>query len=273
VRLLAVAVYDTHWFRAVLYILIAIVVARIADALLRRRDRIQAKLLGREPDPGDHTRYVMIRRLIVATILFVGVAVALLQFQAARTVAQMMLASAAIFAAIVGIAARAPLANLVSGVMIAFSQPVRLNDYVSVDDVFGTVERISLTYTFICTPDDDRVVIPNEVFASRVVHNYSMGASGGMLPVAFTVPQGVDLEAARAAALAVADELAPAPEGAANRVDVDDIRGRDVVLRARVWMQDPEQRRELASDLRAAIAARLGAQNAGGGKSGAGDGG
>jgi small-conductance mechanosensitive channel len=273
VRLLATAVYDTSWFKAVLYVLIAIVVARIADALLKRRDKIQSKLTGREPDPADRTRYVMIRRLIVATILFFGVAIALWQFQAVSALAKTLLASAAIFGAVIGIAARAPLANLVSGIMIAFSQPVRLNDYISVDDVYGTVERISLTYTFIRTPDDDRVVIPNEAFANRVVHNYSMGAPGSILTVAFTVPQGEDLKTAWVMALAVADELAPPPDGTENRVDVDDVRGREVVLRARVWTHDPKQRRALASDLRAAIAARLAAQETAGGREGAGDGG
>ena len=263
-RIVATAVYDAHWFRAVLYILIAVVVARIVDALLKRRDKLDARITGREPDPADLTRFVMIRRLVVATILFFGVAVALWQFQAVSAVAKTMLASAAIFGAVIGIAARAPLANLVSGIMLAFSQPVRLNDYISVDEVYGTVERISLTYTFIRTPDDDRVVIPNEAFASHVVHNYTMGAPGSILTVAFTVPQGDDLEAAREAALAVSDELAPPPEGTENHVDVDDIRGREIVLRVRVWTHDPKQRRALASDLRAAIAARLIAQETAG---------
>ena len=187
-RLLAVAVYDTPWFRAVLYVLIAMALARIADALLKRRDRLQSKLTGRDADPADRTRYVMIRRLIVAAILFFGVAMALWQFQVVSALGKTLLASAAIFGAVIGIAARAPLANRVSCIMIAFSQPVRLNDYISVDDVYGTVERISLTYTFIRTPDDDRVVIPNEAFANRVVHNYTMGAPGSILTVAFTVP-------------------------------------------------------------------------------------
>ena len=99
-----------------------------------------------------------------------------------------------------------------------------------------------------------------------------MGAPGSILTVAFTVPQGDDLEAARAAALAVAGEFAPPPEGTENHVDVDDIRGREVVLRARVWTHDPKRRRALASDLRAAIAARLAAQESTGERKKAGDG-
>ena len=205
--------------------------ASIADALLKRRDKVQSKLTGREPDPADPTRYVMIRRLIVVGILFVGVAMALSQFQVVSALAK-TLASAAIFAGVIGIAARAPLANLVSGVMIAFSQPVRLGDYISVDDVYGTVEEIRFTYTYIRTPDNRRVVIPNEAFASQVVNNFSMGSPGSMSPWRSRCRQSGDVDtAARVTAQEIADDLAPAPEGKKNSVDVDDIGGNEVVLR------------------------------------------
>ena len=57
---------------------------------------------------------------------------ALFQFPVFQTLAGAILASTAIVAGVIGIAARAPLANLVSGVMLAFAQPVRLGDYISV---------------------------------------------------------------------------------------------------------------------------------------------
>jgi small-conductance mechanosensitive channel len=254
---LAVAFYQTSWFKAALYLLIAIVAARVADYLLARRDQAMAKLLRRTPDSADRTRYLMIRRLVVFAILFVGTAVALTQFPTVGAFAKAMLASAAIIVAVVGIAARSPIANIVSGIMIAFSQPVRLGDYISVDGEYGTVEEIRLTYTYIRTFDNRRVVVPNEAFASKVVHNYSMGSPGSMISVAAAVPRGADLDAVRAALLRVADELAPPPEGKHNSVDVDDIRGADTQLRLHAWAHDPTQRRELASELRAAIAARL----------------
>jgi small-conductance mechanosensitive channel len=257
VKTIAVVFYQTPWFHAVLIVLAAIVVARIVDALLSRRDSAMARLLGKEPHSAGRTRFIMIRRLTQATILFVGVALALNQFAVVGTLARAMLASVAIFAAIIGIAARAPLANLVSGVMIAFSQPVRLGDYISVDDVYGTVEEISLTYTFIRTHDNRRVVIPNEAFASKVVNNFSMGSPGSMVEVVFAVPLTVDLGEARAAALEVADRLAPSPEGTANSVDVRELGADGATLVVSAWAAEPLGRRLLASDLRAAIVERL----------------
>ena len=140
--LIAVAFYETSWFKAVVYVLIAVIAARVVDFFLARRDATMAKLLGRTPGRADRTRYVMIRRLIQAVILIIGFAMALFQFPLFQTLSGAILASAAIISGVIGIAARAPLANLVSGVMIAFSQPVRLGDYISVDDVYGTVEEL-----------------------------------------------------------------------------------------------------------------------------------
>lgn len=254
---IAVVFYETNWFQAGLYVLIAVVAARVVDALLARRDRAVSRLTGKRPDPAERTRFLMIRRLLQIGILFVGFALALGQFEVVGSLARTMLASAAIIAGIIGIAARTPIANLVSGVMIAFSQPVRLGDYISVDGEYGTVEEIRLTYTYIRTLDSRRVVIPNEAFASKVVHNYSMGSPGSMVAVSFTVPASADVEAVRGAALEIADDLAPAPEGKANSVDVDDIRGEEIVLRVHAWAPDPLMRRDLASALRLALLHRL----------------
>ena len=270
-NLTATAFYETDWFRAVVYVLIAIVVARVVDFILARRDRAVAKLLGKTPDRADRTRYIMIRRLVFIGILFIGVGIALIQIPAVSTLARAMLASAAIVAGVIGIAARAPIANLVSGIMIAFSQPVRLNDYISVDGEYGTVEQISLIYTYIRSADGRRVVIPNEAFANKAVHNYSMGSPGGMVTVDLALPLDVDVESVAQAMLEVGESLAPAPEGKKDTVEVADISSGGVRLRLHAWAADPLKRREIASDLRAALLRRLTGDGLIGGKADGGD--
>ena len=255
--LVATAFYETDWFKAVVYIVIAVIVARVVDFILARRDKAMAKLLGKTPDRADRTRYIMIRRLVFIGILFIGIGIALIQIPAVSTLARAMLASAAIIAGVIGIAARAPIANLVSGVMIAFSQPVRLNDYISVDGEFGTVEQISLIYTYIRNADGRRVVIPNEAFAMKAVHNYSMGSPGSMIAVDLSLPLGADVERIAQAMLEVGESLAPAPVGKEDSVEIADISGGGVLLRLHAWAADPLRRRELASDLRAALLRRL----------------
>lgn len=257
-KLLAVAFYDTSWFKAGLYLVIAIVLARVVDFLLGRRDQAMARLLGRgEPDSADRTRYLMLRRLVQAIILIVGVAVALLNFSVFRAFSGTILASAAIISGVIGIAARAPIANLVSGVMIAFSQPVRLGDYISVGGVYGSVEEIRFTYTYIRTADNRRVVIPNEAFASQLVNNYSMGSPGSMVTISFALPLAADLDKVRQAVLELADGLTTPPEGRTNTVLVEDLGAHEVTVTLHAWAQDPHARRDVASELRAAILRRL----------------
>ena len=257
VDLVATAFYQTAWFEAALYVAIALVAARVVDYVLKRRDAAMERLLGKRPGRADRTRYVMFRRLVVVAILAVGLTLALFQFPVFQTLAGAILASTAIVAGVIGIAARAPIANLVSGVMLAFAQPVRLGDYISVNGEFGTVEEITFTFTYIRTADGRHVVIPNEAFASQMVNNYTLGSPQSVVTVDFRVPVDSDLTAVRSAVLAVGDELAAPPEGRTNLVTVEELGGDAVSLRLHAWAREPQARRELASDLRAAVLARL----------------
>ena len=250
-------VLNAAWFHAVVILIVTIIVARVIDALLARRDRTLTRLTGKGTGNAGRTRFYMIRRLAQAAIMFVGVAVALGQFEAIGTFARAMLASAAIVGAVIGIAARAPIANLVTGVMIAFAQPVRLGDYINVGEIFGTVEEITLSFTRIETLDHRHVVIPNEVFASTVVNNFTMGSAGSMVEVVFTVPITADLERVCASAHDVVDALAPPPEGISNSVDVHELAADHVTLRVFAWAPEALGRRRLASDVRMALQQRL----------------
>ncbi len=246
----AIPFYEAPWFNALLSLALAIVLARVVDMLFKRRDAAYARFLNREPDNSERTRRTMIRRLSVATALFVGIAIALLQFKTVSALAQTMLASAAIIAAILGIAARAPIANLVSGIMIAFSQPVRLNDCISVDGVVGTIEKISLTYTFIRTPDETHMVIPNEVFASKAVQNFSLGPPQTAITIDVELPATADAAAASDALLALVNAVAAPPEGHSNTVEITELKASGTTLRLRAWSPEPEKRSAIADELR-----------------------
>src|SRR4030042_401005 len=74
---IAAALYDTPWVKTAIYLAITIVVARVVDELLARRDRAITAMLKRAPGPSERTRFRMIRRLVWISILFVGGAIAL----------------------------------------------------------------------------------------------------------------------------------------------------------------------------------------------------
>lgn len=119
------------------------------------------------------TRLRLLRRLLVLTVFVVVAAIALAQFTELERVATGILASTAILAAIVGLAAQHTLGNLVAGVQLAVSQPFRIGDRISFDEKDGRVTDITLSYTYIDPGDGTSVVIPNQLLVEGVVHNHS----------------------------------------------------------------------------------------------------
>lgn len=106
-------------------------------------------------------------------VLLVLVAFALAQFTELKRLATAILASTAVVAAIVGFAAQHTIGNMVAGVQIAISQPIKIGDRISFDEVEGRVTDITLSYTYVNPGDGTAVVIPNQLLVEGVVHNLS----------------------------------------------------------------------------------------------------
>jgi small-conductance mechanosensitive channel len=119
------------------------------------------------------TRLRFLRRLIILVVLVVAAAIAIAQFTELKRLATGILASTAVLAAIVGFAAQHTLANMVAGVQIAVSQPIRIGDRVRFEEVEGRVVDITLSYTYVDPGDGTAVVIPNQLLVESVVHNLS----------------------------------------------------------------------------------------------------
>src|ERR1035437_1978063 len=158
---------DWDWNRLAIVgivILLAFIVSEIVDRSLARR-----KL-----DPGAITRYRILRRCVRAGIVFVGLLSALLVIPQVRAVAGGILASSAIVGIVFGFAARTTIANVIAGLMIATTQPLRIGDVIETGGERGEVEEITLNYTFIRLSDGSRLVVPNEKLASDTIKNSSI---------------------------------------------------------------------------------------------------
>lgn len=119
------------------------------------------------------TRLRFLRRLLFLLLFLVLVALALAQFTELKRLATGILASTAVLAAIVGFAAQHTLANMVAGVQLAISQPIKIGDRVAFEDVSGRVVDIALSYTYVDPGDGSTVVIPNQMLVEGIVHNLS----------------------------------------------------------------------------------------------------
>jgi small-conductance mechanosensitive channel len=220
-------------------LLVTAVVARLIDHRIARR----------QLDPGQATRYRVLRRTVVSTIVFVGILSALLVIPPVRALAGGLLASSAIVGLVVGFASQSTLSNFVAGVLIAFSQPLRLGDRVRVDGTEGVVEEIGLTYTFIRTLDDARLVIPNAKLASDTILNSTIRAREQLAQITVQVPLQTDLEH-------LVGVLRHEAGDDRAEVLVTSLEGNATVT-VRTWAPDADAARRLESDLRLRAHERL----------------
>ena len=216
------------------------VLARIVDWRLSRR----------QLPPEMVTRYRVLRRSVSVGILVVGLFSALLVIPQVRAIAGGLLASSAVLGIIVGFASQRTLGNFVAGLLIAITQPVRLGDRVTYAGEQGVIEDIGLTYTFIRTSDDARLVVPNEKLASDTIRNSTIRSRTSFAEVTVQVPLSADLGAA---VEGLQEEVARERDAS---VYVSDLDGSATVT-VRAEAQDEEAALRLERDLRVRVHSRL----------------
>ena len=226
---------------AVATVVAALVLAEVVDRSLTRRGRsLGEAMAGGRLSPVADTRLRLVRRLVFATIVVIGIGLALSQFPSVKRVATGILASSAVLGLVVGFAARQTLANAVAGILQAISQPIRVGDLVTFEDETGEVEDVRLTYTYIRLDDGRRLVVPNERLAQSTIQNHTVVDPRVQVEVSIWLPLGADVERAL--------ELIAAEEGVEARVAEADKDG--VRVAATAWAEHPSQRGGVAARLR-----------------------
>jgi small-conductance mechanosensitive channel len=227
-----------HEITAIATVVLSLVVARMIDrALARRGQRVQEAF---SLSPVADTRLRLVRRLIFATIVVLGIGLALAQFPSVKRVATGILASSAVLGLVVGFAARQTLANAIAGILLAITQPIRIGDLVTFDDETGEVEDVRLTYTYIRLDDGRRLIIPNERLASSPLTNHTVVDPRVQVEVSVWLPPGADVERAL--------ELVAEEEGLDASVAESDKDG--VRLTAKTGAVNARERSEVAARLR-----------------------
>jgi small-conductance mechanosensitive channel len=155
---------------AIVTVVVAIAIAVVVDRTLARRGTKITEGLS----PVANTRLRLVRRLIFASIVLIGIMLALSQFEEVKRIGTGLLASSAVLGLVVGFAARQTLANGVAGILLAITQPIRIGDLVTFEGESGTVEDVRLTYTFIRKANDTRLIVPNERLAQSTIENHTI---------------------------------------------------------------------------------------------------
>jgi small-conductance mechanosensitive channel len=119
------------------------------------------------------TRLTILRRLLLLAAFLVIAAIVLAQFTSLGRLAAGIFASTAVLGLIIGFAAQNTISNVIAGVLIAITQPIRIGDRVGFQDREGRITDITLSYTYLDPGDGSRVVIPNQLLVEGIVHNHS----------------------------------------------------------------------------------------------------
>jgi potassium efflux system protein len=156
--------------------------AEAADKLGARRVRTQMRML---------------RQIVIFAVWLIAISAMLMTFPTVRQLGAGLLASAGVVGLVVGIAARPFLANLIAGIQIGLTQPIRLDDEVLVENEWGHIEEINSTHVIIRIWDDRRLVIPLIYFNEKPFQNWTRSSTNLIGAVHVQVDYTFPVEAGR----------------------------------------------------------------------------
>jgi small-conductance mechanosensitive channel len=142
----------------------------VRDALYERFDIQMANNLNERK---IRTQIDFIQKIGTLFIVLIALAVMLMSFTRVRELGTSLIASAGIASVIIGFAAQKSIANLLAGLQIAFTQPIRLEDVVIVEGEWGRVEEITLTYVVLRIWDSRRQIVPISYFLEKPFQNWT----------------------------------------------------------------------------------------------------
>ncbi len=120
-----------------------------------------------------HTQLNVMKRIIVVVIMIIAIATILMTFERVRQFGTTILASAGIIGIVVGMAAQRTIGTFIAGLQIAVTQPIRLDDVVIVENEWGRIEEITLTYVVIRIWDQRRLIVPITYFIEKPFQNWT----------------------------------------------------------------------------------------------------
>lgn len=194
------------------------------------------------------TQFAFLRKLGIFLVILIAGASTLTLFDGARQLGTSLLTSAGILGLVVGFAAQKILGNLLAGFQIALTQPIRIDDAVIVENEWGWIEELTLTYVVVRLWDWRRLVLPINYFIEKPFQNWTRNSAELIGSVFLYTDYAVPLEPLRAELTRLLTAH-PLWDGQVNVLQVTDSRERVIELRALMSARNAPQ----AWDLRCAI--------------------
>jgi small-conductance mechanosensitive channel len=236
---------------------IAITAAHIfADLyLLRFRLDVADNLLARK----HVTQIRVLRRVVDTLLIIVTIGAVLMTFEPVRQYGVSLFASAGVAGLVVGFAARPVLSNLIAGIQLAMTQPIRIDDAVLVENEFGNVEEITATYVVLRLWDLRRMIVPLTYFIEKPFQNWSRESTSLIGTVLLKVDYTTAVDKVRAKAEEIVT-ASPLWDGGLIKLQVTDADDSTMELRVIVTARSSGDAFDLRCELREKLIAYLQAE-------------
>lgn len=143
------------------------------------------------------TQITILRRVTVAVLVVCAVAGVLMTFRDARLAGASVFASAGVISVVAGLAAQGSLANIFAGLQLAFTDAIRVDDVVIIEDEWGWIEEITMTYVVVHLWDDRRLIVPSTFFTTTSFENWTRRDANLLGTVEFDLDWSVPVAAMR----------------------------------------------------------------------------
>lgn len=144
-----------------------------------------------------HTQLGVLKRIVIVAVIILALGTMLMTFEKVRQLGTTILASAGIIGLIVGMAAQKTIGTFIAGIQIAFTQPIRIDDVVIVENEWGRIEEITLTYVVVKIWDLRRLIVPITYFIEKPFQNWTRKTADLLGTVFIYVDYKVPIEAIR----------------------------------------------------------------------------
>ena len=167
------------------------------------------------------TQLQFVRKFALSLIVVITIAIILLSFESMRKIGAGLLTGVGIGGIIIGFAAQKSLGNLLAGLQIAFTQPIRIDDVVIVEGEWGRIEEITMTYVVVNIWDQRRLILPITYFVEKPFQNWTRVSSEILGTVFLNLDYMAPVALLRSELTAVLNQT-PLWDGRVNVVQVTD---------------------------------------------------
>lgn len=202
------------------------------------------------------TQFGIVRKIAAVAIGVLALAVVLMNFEGFRELGTGLLASAGLVGLVVGLAAQKTLSNLLAGIQLAVTQPIRLDDVVIVEGEWGRIEEITLTYVVVRIWDRRRLIVPIGYFLETPFQNWTRVSAEILGSIYLQVDYTVPVEEIRAQL----EQIVRASkdwDGEVFNVQVTDTSAQGIEVRALVSAADASKAWDLRCEVREKLVAFL----------------